>query len=300
MKKIIRRVLSEGNRKDSAYNKYVANMVGDDKYVMEDAYETFVDNDPSGNHKYLEWMLKQYIKALVTDDYRTLDTYRPNVIKDIITKFHKNVQRLEKKDINQYKTIIQLDLAIKSLPDTKKEMKITGADKIFDDKYLTVIVPKTKEGSCIYGANTKWCVAAKDDNAFNSYNSRGYLYYIIWKPNLPAGLENYQKIARFIPHGNPYETEGEYYDATDARKDESDIEWGLFGVGYVDSKTIYSTRKVVPENNKPVYNSWENAKIVIDTHYAKNGMNKAKTQSDDYFDEAEDWNEGDYEGDEDF
>jgi hypothetical protein len=53
----------------------------------------------------------------------------------------------------------------------------------------------------------------------------------------------------------PYETEGEHYISDDTRNDSGDIEYKLFGVGYVDSKTIYSTRKVVPQNTKDVYDS---------------------------------------------
>jgi hypothetical protein len=297
MKDIIRKVLTEGSRKDSAYNKYVANMVGDVKGRMEEAYNVFVDDDPSGNHKYLTWMLKKYVLAVVTDDYLFLGTYNPIKIVDIVTKFHKNVQRLAKKDINQYRTVKELDNTIESLPETKREKKLTGADKIFEDKYLTVILPKTQEGSCLYGASTKWCTAAKSGNAFDDYNSRGYLYYIIWKPKLPEKLHNYQKIARYIGYGKPYETEGEHYISDDSRKDSGDIEYELFGVGYVDSKTIYSTRKTIPEGSRGVYNSWEDAKIAIDTHYAKNGMNQEPTEYDGYGDE-EDWDEEDYEDEE--
>lgn len=50
-----------------------------------------------------------------------------------------------------------------------------------DDKWL-IIIPHTEEAACYYGANTRWCTAAKEDNMFDYYNNDGPLYINIYKP----------------------------------------------------------------------------------------------------------------------
>ena len=54
---------------------------------LDGVLQHFVQNDPSGNNKYLMWMVKRYI------DPEERGT-SPNDISSVVQRFHKNVDRL--------------------------------------------------------------------------------------------------------------------------------------------------------------------------------------------------------------
>jgi hypothetical protein len=303
MKSIVKNILLTEGRKEDAYKKYVTKAEdGPIKDRLRVAFDTFVNNDPSGNHKYIDWMLKMMV-AMMVDRGADYPDYHENGVVDVVTNFHQNTQRLPKKDINQYKSVKELDDAVKSLPETRKAKKLKGADKIFEDDNILVVTPKTQEGSCYYGSGSKWCVAARNDGMFDDYHSDGYLYFIIWKLTMPDNMKQYQKVARYIPHGYEYETEGEYYTATDTSISQYALEYDLFGRRNEYHNTLGYTMAKMPEQSKPFWDSWESAKIRIDTHYAKNGMNKPNRRrinpmgdgdGDDWGDDDLDFGEFDY------
>jgi hypothetical protein len=80
--------------------------------------------DPSGNNKYLMWMAKQFntdaSNFSMSDEGKKIYV---DTITDLVSKFHKSVQRLEKKDINQYKTLDELDDTLEKLGATSKEKR---------------------------------------------------------------------------------------------------------------------------------------------------------------------------------
>lgn len=291
MKRLIKDILLNEGRKEDVWSKYIDKAQdGPIKDRLISSYELFVDGDPSGNHKYLSWMMKKMLDMLIERGVDYPD-YHENGVLNLVQEFHKNSQRLQKKDINQYKTVKELDDVIRKLPKSKKEEKLEGIDKIYEDDNILVVLPKTHGGSCTYGANTQWCVTTRDDDSnFRSYSNRGTLYFIIWKPKMPEKLKHYQKIARFVQNGMFYEFEGEYYDSRDNRKSVHYIESDLFVKREVyDNQLGYSIVRV-PDANKPYYETWNKAKIAIDTHYAKNGMTKP-TSSD--WEDDDDWEDGD-------
>ncbi len=280
-------LLSEGRRED-AYERYITSLNGGPlKDRMNDSFLTFIEGDPSGNHKYLDWMLKQMLKMLI-EGGPDHPRYHENGVVSVVKKFHQVQKRLDKKDINQYKNILELVKALENLGDSKKERKLKGADKIYEDKNILVVKPKTNEGSCYYGASTKWCVAAKGDNQFNNYTRDGILYYLIWKPIMPEGMEEYQKIARYIAHGYPYETEGEYFTATDRNIAGNSLEYDLFGARNVYDKNWGVNSLEIDRKARNYYDSWDKAKINIDTDYAKHGMILRRTRSINHFDDFDD------------
>ena len=100
---------------------------------------------------------------------------------------YKNRLSMSQRDINSYDSLSDLYLAIKSFRDTEKPITSrdikSGAEKVYEDERWLVVIPHTKEASCLYGANTQWCTAARKDNAFKEYNENGYLYINIDKKN---------------------------------------------------------------------------------------------------------------------
>jgi hypothetical protein len=288
----IKKFLIIEGRKEDAYNKFIGKTEeGPIKDRLSTAYNTFVENDPSGNHKYLGWMMKQML-AMVLERGHDHPDYHENGIVGLVDKFHKNAQRLSKKDINQYKTVKELDETLENAGLSRREKRLEGADRIFENDHLLVVTPLTREGSCYYGSETRWCTAARSDNQYNNYSSRGTLYYIIWKLVMPEGKRDYQKIARYIDFGKSYEEEGEYFMSNDDSTESARIEHYLFEIRYVYDTDLGVNMKRVPDAMRAVYNSWEAAKIAIDTHYAKNGMNK--TPSYDYDDDDWDFTDDEY------
>ena len=180
----------------------------------------FLDKlDPSDNHKYLMWLAKQYNKVSKSDD--ELEKFEMEV-KTTLSHFYRYPEKYTERDINQYKSVKDLSKSFQDaqLNLSKKEIKRTGAKKVYEDDSYLVVVPTTHEASCFYGAGTKWCTAAEKDGHFNSYSRKGALMYILNK-NLPESDPLY-KVALYKSYSGGKEL---YYDATD--KEISDIKIGL-------------------------------------------------------------------------
>ena len=154
-----------------------------DSYLHKVYYDEIVPGSAeiNSNHKYLDWISKNF--EAVGDEEGGFD----NNLKEIllaVSKFDNQSQRLEIKDLNQYRDIDQLFDALKKLGETaRRTVDITDdVEKIYEDNRFVVVVPKTHTASCYYGAGTKWCTASKDTTShFSTYKGNGELYYIIDK-----------------------------------------------------------------------------------------------------------------------
>ncbi len=160
-----------------------------EKYPDEAEYiDAMSAKDPSGNNKYLMWMAKQFNAD--ASNFSMSDAGKKifvDILTELIQSFHKNAQRLEKKDINQYKTLDDLNDTLEDLgPSNKqkreknKEVAQEGSSIVYEsDKYL-VVRPDTEEASCYYGRNTRWCISATESaNYYEDYTQRGKVFYMI-------------------------------------------------------------------------------------------------------------------------
>lgn len=166
---LVKELLSEG-RVETTKEKYPGH---------DDLVDYFVRNDPSGNNKYLDWMVKRYLK----DEY----AYKREIV-EYVTIFHKNINKFTKRDINQYKTWEEFEAVVKPVieeferkeADKKAE---EGAKKLFENENWLLVRPLNHQSSCKYGAGTKWCTTSKDsDRHFNRYTKEDLLVYLIYKP----------------------------------------------------------------------------------------------------------------------
>jgi hypothetical protein len=185
--------------------------------VDEGIFDFFVNNDPSGNQKYLDWMLGE------VSDYNSLDS--PEDIQSTVQFFHDNIQmfvgdpdgsHILGKDINAYKSLDQLKDAIEDVKEkikekeAKKEAKKEKETIYQDDRWL-VVSPKSHKASCYYGAGTKWCVTSKDtDTHWKTYSKNATFFFILDKTKSPKD-PLYKVAYRRIGYGNRYEL----WDATD-------------------------------------------------------------------------------------
>lgn len=117
--------------------------------------------------------------------------YKEKDIVELIDEFDKLYQRLEQKDINQYKIEdLRNILKLSKEKKTRSEIKSSGADKLAEnDKYIFYLI-KNEGAAILYGKGTQWCIAAKENNMFDYYNENNNVYYMIPK----SGIDN-DKIA---------------------------------------------------------------------------------------------------------
>ena len=157
-------LLAEGRIED-ARNKYPD--------LNDEDFEELVHNQPAGsNNKYLMWGCKQLDYGFSTD-----------VTIQAIRLFDGNRTRLEKKDINQYDEVGDIETAVAALPDkkSKKKKRIKrDSDLVYSDDNFVVIRPHTQEASCKYGTGTKWCISATQGyNYFSSYSTSNNKFYFV-------------------------------------------------------------------------------------------------------------------------
>jgi len=108
--------------------------------------------------------------------------------------FDKYKTRIAQKDIQQYKSLTDLEAVVEPFSQTGKG-EVSNKDQeprfyaskqailLHNDDTIKIVQPRSKEASKFFGTNTKWCTAARDDkqNMFDDYTENGKLYYILLK-----------------------------------------------------------------------------------------------------------------------
>ncbi len=205
--------------KEYVFDMLVEGRVEDaqEKYpdMPEEDFDKLVHNQPDGsNNKYLMWSCKQ-----VDDGFST------EVVIQAVRLYNGNVARLEKKDINQYKDVGEVEEAVQKLGASKgeKAKKIKAdAEVIHNDERFLVIRPHTAESSCKYGTGTKWCIAATGStNYYNSYSSsNNKFYFVIDKQGVPNS-KNSKFAFAIIDTSTTSGEKIQIYDAADIRVNQS-------------------------------------------------------------------------------
>jgi hypothetical protein len=122
----------------------------------------------------------------------------PVEVKEYIEKFkelkNKNIIKPPESDINlwvkqgwgRFKKFIIKYRNFKSGKEIKKDIKASGVITTYEDHNVAVYLPLSPESSCLYGANTKWCVSAKKKNVHYMYtNNTSFLLFFITKEYKP-------------------------------------------------------------------------------------------------------------------
>lgn len=178
-----------------------------DKFSKEQIKDIFLKSrDLSNNQKFLMFL------GDVIDPNNFDETIK--TAEELIEKFIKYQQVLEKKDINQYKTLDDIRDTISSHENKVRRQvkKLDGADLVYEDDRFTVVTPLNHKTSCYYGAGTKWCTAAfNGESHFENYSSDGKLFYVIDKKGKSS--DRFYKVAVL----NKFEGTQSYWDAPDDR-----------------------------------------------------------------------------------
>lgn len=199
-------LLREG-RKEDIKKKYL------DKYSEKNLdFVLNISDLQDFNHKYTDWILKTDLPDM---DFETYIEVAVDLVKD----FDKYQSQMQKKDINQYKNIIELESALSPFKHKEELKKLESqVDKVYEDDKFIVVKPKTQEASCKYGSNTKWCVTQRNTDYFERYTSGNQeLYFVIDKKN--STNENFSKIALHFDSSGTLK----YWDSKDEPLDKKQI-----------------------------------------------------------------------------
>ena len=159
------------------------NVQFDDPENREYVLDKFELIDPTPNKQYIQPVMNMYIK----DKFRGFEDSQR--LKDALGLFGRFKQRLDKRDINQYTDINELEDAVDDFGEelTKKEKRQQGEYHIDPTSYdvfaesarYVVVTPNTSQASCSFGAGTRWCTASKGSSEyFDEYRQEGPLYII--------------------------------------------------------------------------------------------------------------------------
>jgi len=216
-----------------------------DNPLLSKAVDALEDRDPSGNHKYIAWMMKQIKKSydenhlgdpdLIYPEaaYRLLDR-KVLTIGDAIYSFHDYSKKSGiwkgddgkplSKDINSWEDIESLASDIRDAykrldkqrreKELKKQMSAQAkeeSDVVYDDEQFMVIRPLSAHASCYYGMGTKWCISATDSrNYFDSYTKEGKVFYFVMDKTR-SNDDPFKKVA-WVGERSGFE---DHYDAED-------------------------------------------------------------------------------------
>jgi len=170
--------------------------------VSEEIVKSMSENDPSGNNKYLNWMVSKVQKGhdetgiinAVKIYHEKLNLANANNLKEFAEEHGDDVSNIElivnkPKDINSFNLP---DLSIftqflNNLVSKRKELEVlkSEADRIYEDKELLVVSPRTHRSSCHYGKHSAWCVATANTGHFANYTKNGTLYFFVSKIDKP-------------------------------------------------------------------------------------------------------------------
>jgi hypothetical protein len=202
----------------------------DDESVKKSFFDALWASDLSNNKKYIPWFFKQikdernkpapvgldttlrrvseYMDFIEnkTNQY-SMEDWNNRIKNGDLTNYGNVWDKISKapKDINSYPDINalrefynhlkQFTVSREQLKNAKKESK-----KIYEDSNYLIVQPLTHNASCIYGRETKWCVASKDSSRyFDDYTANSKFYYVINKKGRDG---KYSKFALRIPTSN--------------------------------------------------------------------------------------------------
>jgi hypothetical protein len=236
-------LLVEG-RKEDLRAKYIKSM---DPEVLD--WILGISDLQDFNHKYTDFVLR----TLNKDSEELEDDME--VLIGLVKDFNKYQSQLEKKDINQYKNAEELDAALFPFKVKEKEKELENqAEKIYEDDQFVVVIPKSEEASCKYGAGTRWCTTSKGSGHFGRYTSGSQLlFYIINKKKSKGG--NYDKVAVHFDNSG----KESWWDTQDTPMNQREIDVFKYAFSeVVDAILNYKKNHVEKTKNQLLYQVFSN------------------------------------------
>jgi hypothetical protein len=201
---------------DDLRNKY--------KSVSNSSFSKFEEADFTPTKKYLDFMLKTWEDRKTEAPYRTT-----GIIIDAVNKFHNLIPYIENKDIyskeyyGNFGKLVDVIEVAEVVREEKNFNKEEHINVLLETDEFLLLQPKTHKGSIKYGANTKWCTTAKNNESiFKNYTRDGFLGYLIDKTETKTG--EYKKVALYLEYNSGGINDNvKLYDVKDKYATEDDL-----------------------------------------------------------------------------
>lgn len=165
------------------------NMYLNRNLISQVVFDQIKDLDPSKNFKYVEKMIQMYLK----------DSPSIEELGEVFKQFDDLSKRnkIKNSDISTYKSFKDLKSVTSSSLSSyqeKKESKYKSGDitLVYEDDNVLVIIPRTHEATCKYGAGTKWCITERSPRHYSDYKRDLITHYFVIMKNLDESNPNYK------------------------------------------------------------------------------------------------------------
>lgn len=169
--------------------------------ISPDLINYISSKDPSGNNKYIKWVLRQLRFQMISnpnlDKKAFVDEIMPKIkqYNDLLPYYGQNMldsnvlpEKIVKhpKDINNYENIEQLMLSIQMvLPDylekQNKKQETKNDDIVLEDDKYVVVHLKSPRDICYYAANMQLCHDIQQPSKLKEYSRKWHFFAIVNK-----------------------------------------------------------------------------------------------------------------------
>jgi hypothetical protein len=171
---------------ESQFRRLIRNLLIEGKIdVLQARYphidvDEYAKIDPTPQKKYLQWMV---VRKADRDPNATV-----HALEDIIKKFHGLQQRLQpqQRDINQYKTVYELDRLLTKFDDVsktqqRKVVKSEGARHVGTVGDYDIYFVTSHQAAQLLGNGTRWCITQSDGKHWDEYVRNVKFFFAIQK-----------------------------------------------------------------------------------------------------------------------
>ena len=203
--------------------------------------------DPTDSYKYTEFLVKELKQSIKDDGIIDIALNlgieligNDNVVTLNEFEQHVKANRIQNKDISQYKSFEQIKEQVRIAEEIVRQKELEKqVEKLFEDDEYLVLIPLTKESNQTYGSKTKWCTTMEYNGYWEKYSEN---YKFIFVLNKQTG----EKIAI---------SKGIYANEGVKVWDQRDNDISIFDTGLPSNiYEVVSKSLSVTETNQEIYN----------------------------------------------
>lgn len=203
--------------------------------------------DPTDSYKYTEFLIKELKQSIKDDGIIDIALNlgieligNDNVVTLNEFEQHVKANRIQNKDISQYKSFEQIKEQVRIAEEIVRQKELEKqVEKLFEDDEYLVLIPLTKESNQTYGSKTKWCTTMDYNGYWEKYSEN---YKFIFVLNKQTG----EKIAI---------SKGIYADEGVKVWDQMDNDVSIFDTGLPSNiYEVVSKSLSITETNQEIYN----------------------------------------------
>ena len=140
--------------------------------ITDNMFNILSKIDVTPTRKYLDKICNFFVNDKSPDNSKIENLH--HAFSNFNNLVNKKIIKGADSDIAKYKTLKDLNIVVDKYSKIEsqileKKLKKANIIRIKDDKDLFICVPLDEETSKIYGSNTRWCVSAKENNAYKDY-----------------------------------------------------------------------------------------------------------------------------------